>query len=229
MTGSRIPTVEVPDEEQGIIASLIRLTDPALDALERALCEATPTLDRQDLVSQLRREPLLAEISDLNEIVGSLVSFVGTAYSGHFGAVEFAKLVVDAIQKDDVIEMPDAEAEILRARLARLASSKCLELIAKGNILLRANDRNYRSAQITTDMRPVYLGEEVKVSAGLILHQLAIKTSHNGKSDTVFVTLDSADLVSFSRVISRAMKKEKALSDFAGESGTPVLTPPSEE
>ena len=229
MTGSRIPAVEVPDEEQGIIASLIRLTDPALEALERALCDATPTLDRQELVSKLRREPLLAEISDLNEVVGSLVSFAGTAYSGHFGAVELAKLVVDAIQREDVVEMSDAEAELLRARLARLANSKCLELIAKGNMLLRANDRNYRSAQITTDMRPVYLGEDVKVSAGLILHQLAVKTSHNGRSDTVFVTLDSADLVSLSRVISRAMKKEAALSDFAEKSGTLVLRPPSEE
>lgn len=229
MTGSRIRTVGVPDDEQGIIVSLIRLTDPALDGLERALCEATPTLDRQSLVSQLRREPLLAEISDLDEIVGSLVSVVGTAYSGHFGTDEFVKVVVEAIKKDNVVDMSDAEAEILRTRLARLANSRCLELIAKGNILLWANDRNYRSAQIATDMRPVYLGEDVKISAGLILHQLAIKTSQNGEPDTVFITLDSEDLTSLSRVISRAMKKEKALSDFAEKSGTPVLTPPSGE
>jgi hypothetical protein len=138
----------------------------------------------------LRREPLLAEISDLDEIVVSLVNVVGTAYSEHFGTDEFVKAVVDAIQKDNVVDMSDAEAEVLRTRLARLANSKCLELIAKGNILLWANDRNYRSAQITTDMRP---------------------------------------LVSFSRVISRAMMKEKALRGFAEKSGTPVLTPPSEE
>jgi hypothetical protein len=177
----------------------------------------------------LRREPLLAEISDLDEIVVSLVNVVGTAYSEHFGTDEFVKAVVDAIQKDNVVDMSDAEAEVLRTRLARLANSKCLELIAKGNILLWANDRNYRSAQITTDMRPVYLGEDVKVSAGLILHQLAIKTSHNGNSEKIFLMLDSEDLVSFSRVISRAMMKEKALRGFAEKSGTPVLTPPSEE
>lgn len=229
MNTSRIHSVDVPEDEQGIIASLVRLTDPALADLERALCQAVPTLDRENLIEQLRREPALAEVSDLNEIVGSLVNVAGTAYSAHIETNEFVQVVVDAIQNDHVIELSDSDAHVLRDRLARLVASRCLELIAKGNLLLRANDRNYRSAQITTDLRPVCLGEDLKVSAGLILHQLAVRISHNGRSETAFFTLDAEDLASLSRVISRAVKKEKALRELANKSGTPILTPVSEE
>jgi hypothetical protein len=229
MTVSRIRSVEVPEDEQGVIARLARLTDPALDGLERALCQATPTLDRENLISQLRREAILGEVVDLDEIVGSLVNVASTAYSGHVKTGDFVQVVVDAIQNDHVIELSDSDAQVLRDRLTRLAGSRCLELIAKGNLLLRANDRNYRSAQIATDLRPVCLGEDLKISAGLILHQLAIRASHNGRSETVFFALDSEDLNSLNRVVSRAIKKEKALRDLAEKSETPILTPVSED
>jgi len=229
MTTSRIRSVDVPEEEQGIIAQLTRLTDPALEGLERALCRATPTLDRENLVSQLSQEPVLAEVADLGEIVASLVNVASTAYSGHIQTSEFVQVVVDTIKNDHVIELSDSDAQILLDRLTRLAGSKCLELIAKGNLLLRANDRNYRSAQITTDLRPVFLGEDLKVSAGLILHQLAVHASHNGRSETVFFALDSEDLTSLGRVVSRAIEKEKSLRDIAAKSEIPILTVDSEE
>jgi hypothetical protein len=229
MTTSRIRSVDVPEDEQGIIAQLTRLTDPALEGLERALCRATPTLNRESLISELRREPALAEVADLDEIVASLVNVASTAYSGHVETSEFVQVVVNTIQNDQVIELSDSDAKVLRDRLTRLASSKCLELIAKGNLLLRTNDRNYQSAQITTDLRPVFLGEDLNVSAGLILHQLAVRSSHNGRSETVFFALDSEDLTSLSRLVSRAVEKEKALRDLAAKSGTPILTAVSEE
>jgi len=229
MTASRIRSVDIPDNEQGVIVQLARLADPALEGLERALCMATPTLDRENLVSQLRREPILAEVTDLDEIVSSLVSMASTAYSGQIEPSEFVKAVVGAIQNDDVIEISDKDAQVLCDRLTRLAGSKCLELIAKGNLLLRANERNYRSAQIISDLRPVYLGEDLKISAGLILHQLAIHGSHSGRSETVFFTLDSEDLVSLKRAVSRATTKDKVLRNHAEKAGIPILTPGSEE
>ena len=229
MTTSRIRSVDVPEDEQGILARLLRLADPALEGLERALSQAVPTLDRENLVSQLCREPALAEVADLDEIIGSLVNVASTAYSGQVGTSEFVQVVVDAIQNDHVIELSISDAQILRDRLVRLAGSKCLELIAKGTLLLQTNDRNYLSAQITSDLRPVYMSQELKVSAGLILHHLSVRASHNGRPETVFFTLDSEDLSSLNQVISRAVKKERALRDLAEKSGTPVLNPVSEE
>jgi len=229
MKPPRIHAVEIPNEEQGIIASLLRLADPALEGLEHALCEAKPTLDRQDLTSQLRREPALAEISDLDEIVRSLVNVAGTAYSGQVPVEEFVQIVVDAIRSDQVVELSDTDAAVLSERLTKLASSRCLEVIAKGSFLLRQNDRNFQTAQIATDMRPICLGTDLKVSAGLILHQLAIHTTRNGRREAIFVTLDSNDLAAMSEVVSRATKKERSLREFADSAKIPILIPVTED
>jgi hypothetical protein len=225
MKSPRIRSVEIPDEEQGVFASLARLADPALEGLERALRDAIPTLDKQKLVSQLRRETLLAEVQDLEDIVGSLVSVAGTAYSGQVNIDEFADQVVDAIRNDRVIEITKAEANVLAERLKRLSKIPCIEIVAKGNSLLRANNQNFQSAQIVTDLRPVCLGDELNVSAGIILHQLAIRAFHNGEAETVYFTLDSEDLSSLSEVVARALRKERSLRQFADSTATPILIP----
>ncbi len=229
MTTTRINSIEIPADEQGTLASLLKLTDPALAGLERALSEAMPTLDRQALISHLRKEPDLAEVSDLDNIVSSLVSLAGTGYSWQVDTDVIVQAVVEEIKSDRVVELSDSDEEILRGRLARLSKSKCLELIAKGNILLRANDRTFRSAKVITDLRPICSGDDLKVAAGVIVHQLAIRASHNGKTDTIYFALDTEDLVSAGDVIARAIKKEKALREFADSSNTPILTPAAEK
>ncbi|MHB1743861.1 MAG: hypothetical protein ACYCPO_15550 [Acidobacteriaceae bacterium] len=229
MTVTRINSIEIPEDEQGTLASLLRLTDPALAGLERALSEATPTLDSEKLVSHLRKEPHLAEVKDLDDIIGSLVTIAATSYSRHVNTDEIVQAAVATIKSDHVVELSDSEGEILANRLSRLAKLKPLELIAKGNILLRENDRIFRSAKVITDLRPICSGDDLKVAAGVIIHQLAIRAFHKGKSDTIYFALDSEDLVSVGDVIARAIKKEKALREFADSSSTPILTPAAEK
>jgi hypothetical protein len=229
MKAHQIRSIEIPDDEQGVLAGLARLADPALDGLERALNKAVPTLDKRSLVAQLRLEPLMADVPDLENIIGSLVSFAGTAYSGQIDVDEFADIVAQEIRNDGVIELSSSETSLLAERLKRLTRIECLEIIAKGNVLLRANDRNFQSAAIASDLRPVCFGSELRVAASVILHQLAIKTSHNGRPETIYIALDSEDLASLEEVVTRAAKKERSFREFLGRSATPVLVPPAGE
>jgi hypothetical protein len=229
MTTDRIRSVEVPDDEQGTLISLVRLADPALDVLDSALCEAAPTLDRQELIARLRREPLLAEVSDLDEIVSSLVNVVGTAYSGRISIELLAQAVVEAIQNDHIVDLSETDARILLSRLVRLGKSPCLEVIAKANLLSRDNERSFRSAQIVSDFRPVYSGEDLHVAGGLIMHTLSFRSIHNGRAETLYITMDSADLLTMREVITRAIRKDGVLREFLANSKTQILTPASDE
>jgi hypothetical protein len=228
MTTKRIHSVEVPEDEQGILASILRLSDPALDGLERALCQARPTLDKSELISQLREEPSLANVQDLSQIVGSLLSIAGTAYSGGTAIDELLDAVIDGIKNDDVVELSDSDAQIMKFRLAKLAKTKSVELGAKAIQLLGANDRSFDSARVITDFRPIYSGDGANVAAGVIVHQLAIRSSHNGRTEATYIALDSTDLASLGASVTRALKKDKSLRDFARASSTPILTPPPE-
>jgi hypothetical protein len=228
MTTTRIQSVEIPAEEQGVLASLLRLSDPALNGLELTLSQARLTLDREELISQLREDPTLADVRDLEGIVGSLVNIAGTGYSAEVSTDEVVDAVMATIKKDDVVELTEADAEGLKQLLARLAKLKPIELIAKANELSRANERSFHSARIVTDLRPICAGEDVRVAGAVVVHQLSIRASRNGRRESTYFTLDSIDLADFSAVISRAVKKDKALREFANASNTPVLTPPAE-
>jgi len=225
MTLNRIQSLDIPEDEQGVLASLLRLSDPALEGLHRALNQATLTLNREDLISQLRKDSDLSEISDLDEIVGSLISIAGTAYSGDFSTDEVLDVLISTIKSDAVVDLTDTDAEMLKKRLETLSKSKPIELIAKASELSRTNDRSFRSARIVSDLRPICLGEDAQVAAAIIVHQLVIRASRNGERESTYFALDSTDLAALSAAVSRAIKKDKALREFATASATPILTP----
>jgi hypothetical protein len=228
MTTTRIQSVDVPTEEQGVLANLLRLSDPALTGLELALSNVRPTLHRDELISQLRDDATLADVQDLEGIVGSLINIAGTGYSAGASTDDVVDAVITTIQVDNVVELTEPEIGSLRKLLVRLARLKSIELIAKAIELSRANDRSFHSVRIVTDLRPICSGEAARVTGAVIVHQLALRASRNGRRETTYFTLDSADLAEFNEVLTRAIKKDKALREFANASNTPVLTPPSE-
>jgi hypothetical protein len=136
--------------------------------------------------------------------------------------------VISTIKNDQIVDLNDSEAETLKKRLASLAKSKSIELIAKASELSRTNDRSFRSARIVSDLRPICLGDDAHVAAAVIVHQLAIRAFRNGKRESTYFALDTADLAALSAAVSRAVKKDKSLREFAAASVTPILTPQSD-
>jgi hypothetical protein len=225
MSHRTIRSVEIPDEEQGVLASFLKLSDLALEGLEQALRRATPTLDTEALISQLRAEPTLADVPDLTEVVGTLINIAGTSYSAGTSVDETLDVVIKSIKDGDIVKLTEVDAEILKVRLARLVKSTSVDLVAKASELLRANDRTFQSVRIATDLRPIYSGDNLSVAGGVIIHQLAIRATRNGRRETTYYALDSIDIQALNAVISRAMKKDKALREYASAATTPILSP----
>lgn len=225
MATNRIQSLEIPGEDQDTLASLLKLSDPALRGLETAISQAKPTLYRDELVSQLRGEPSLAKVDELERIVESLIRIAGTSYSAEANIDEVIDAVIATVMHGNAVKLSDADVDNLKKLLIRLAKLKPIELIAKASILSRANDRSFRSVRIVTDLRPICSGEDVQVTGGVIVHELAIRASHNSNREWTYFALDSADLAKFQSAISRAIKKDKALREFANRSNTPILTP----
>lgn len=228
MASSQIKSLDIPKEEQGTLANILKLTGPMLDGLEQALSEVVPTLDAENLISQLRREQSLADIPDLEEIISSLLSIAGTGYSAGVSTDEILDAVIASIKDDDVVDLSEPDAEILKGRLARLAKSKSIELLAKATELLQANERTFLSARIVSDLRMVCTGDDATVAAAVIVHQLAITANRNRRRETTHIVLDSLDLEGLKAVVARAEKKDKALREYANASGTPILSPERE-
>lgn len=225
MTYRRIRSLQIPEDEQGTLANVLRLKDPDLGGLEQALARVTPTLDKRKLMSDLRSDQVLANIADLEGIVGSLINIVSTAYSAGVDVDQILDAVITSIREDEVVDLGAADGEILKSRLMRLAKSRSIELIAKGSELLQTNERTFQSARIISDLRMVCSGNETDVAAAVVVHQLALTTYHNNESETIFITLDSLDLESLKGTIIRAAAKDRSLREYANRAGTPVMSP----
>lgn len=222
---SRTHAIEVPEDEQAVLVSLLALTAATLAGLESALNRAKPTLETKSLVGELQNDPLIAEVPDLEQIVESLMKLAGTAYSESLSASLVIEAVIEAIRDGDVAELSDTDGDRLSALLQRLSQTTSLEIVTKAGMLLREGDRSFRSVRVVSALRPICAGEDLSVSAGVIVHQLAIRALRNGRRETTYFDLDSDDLASVIDVVSRALRKDKALRAFAARSETPILLP----
>ena len=155
----------------------------------------------------MRGEASLAEVGDLEGIVGALINIAGTGYSAGSDTEDVVEAVIATIKSDNVVELSEAEVENLKGLLARLARLKPIELVAKASELSRANDRTFHSARVVTDLRPICSGDDAQVAGAVIVHQLAIRASRNGRRESTYFTLDSIDLAELNEVITRAVKK----------------------
>lgn len=226
MTTNRINLLEIPREEQGLLSSLLKLSGSGIEGLESALNQIQPTLVQDSLISQLKANPNLANVSDLEGILKALIGVASTAYSVGATTDDVVDAAVATIKDDNVVELSDEDAEALKERLKRLERLHALELIAKGSQLIRASERTFLSAKVYSDLRPIFVGEETQVAGAVIVHQLAVRSLRNGRREYTYFMLDSSDLAELQEVISRAVKKDKALRDLAACSKVPVLSPP---
>jgi len=225
----RIESIAIPSEDQRTFAGILKLPGAAVQALEVGLRKAVPTLERDALISELRREPSLGDIEDLESLVGAFLSLAGTAYAGGMPVEEVVDFVVGQLDSDEVIDLSESDRESLKAILYKLAKTESIQIVAKARQLLLANDRNFEKVKIVTDLRPVFSGDEMVIAGEVIIHQLTIQAQHNGRMETTFVALDSIDLASLHDEVARALSKDKSLRQFAKVSQTPMLTPAGDE
>jgi predicted RNA binding protein with dsRBD fold (UPF0201 family) len=223
---NRIQSLDIPDEEQETLASLAKLKDSTLLQLASALRELTPTLVREDLLSQLRQNPALKGMKELDSIVRTLINIAGTAYSAGIDASEVVDAVIETIKSEEVTDLSDEDAKILRKRLNSLEKTDSISLVAKASELLKASERVFHSGKINSDLRPVCLREETTVGGAVVVHQLAVRSVRNGRREYTYFALDSLDLKDLGDTIARAIKKDSALRELAACSKLPVLSPP---
>lgn len=228
MTTKKIHLLDIPKEEQELLSSVLKLSGSGVEGLEAALSQTQPTLAQESLISQLRQNPNLASVSDLDGILSALINVAGTAYSLGASTDDLVDAAVATIRDEDVVELSDAEAESLKERLKRLERLQTLELIAKGSQLIKASERTFLSARIYSDLRPIFVGEETQIAGAVVVHQFAVRSLRNGRREYTYFMLDSSDLDELQKVISRATKKDKALRELAACSKAPVLSPPME-
>ncbi|MDX6484221.1 MAG: hypothetical protein QOE95_1992, partial [Gaiellaceae bacterium] len=102
--------------------------------------------------------------------------------------------------------------DLLSRRLNKLLSVESMMVGAKSYILLFDHDRNFRSARVLTDIRPVFFDEAEKTpSAAMIIHHLKVTYLEGDMSKDLYIAMDNKDIKRLIAVLARAEMKAKTL------------------
>ncbi len=171
-------------------------------------------------VDALGREAIQAapSLEDVDDIVVTLLGL--TTEIRHLPAEEIAQLLHDALDAD---ALGGAAVDVDRVVevVARLTSTRALRTSANAHEVLAQHDRNFQSARIFTDLRPLFdTNPEQPPSGAVIVEMLQLETwSGDGQTETVRVAMDRTDLLELRAVIERAIKKTDSLRRLMEQSG----------
>jgi hypothetical protein len=119
------------------------------------------------------------------------------------------------------LELDDEARTRLCSRAESILTTNVYETTAVATDLQTQNGRNYQSARIVTDVRPVF-GEDLDAdpSGAVIVETLQVQTwTRDGDTELIFVSMDEADLKQLHATVERALKKTATLKRFIDETG----------
>jgi uncharacterized membrane protein len=133
--------------------------------------------------------------------------------------------VAKRLSESTDLELGQQARAQLRRRAAAILETDVLKTTAVATDLQTQNPRNFQSAKIVTDIRPVF-GDEVNVRplGAVIVETLQIQTwTRDGNSELIFVSMDEKDLTQLREIVDRALVKTKTLSTLLSGQNLPYF------
>ncbi len=163
----------------------------------------------------MRASPSLYPVDDV------IVTLLGlTTETRDLDPSEMTQLLRDALGGES---SGGVEVEVGRVVhvVAALTSSRALRTSANAHEVLAQHDRNFQSARIFTDLRPLFGADPDRPPSGaVIVEMLQLETwSGDGRTETLRVAMDRADLLELRAAIDRAIRKTDSLRRLMEESG----------
>jgi hypothetical protein len=201
--------ISVPPPFRAALAAVARMGDPTFD----------------DLATRLEAAANFAQVSTLAEVVKGAMSVDDAVQSERLvqALISLAPQVVDdessafpiGISNAPEFDLSAEQRLSFASRLERLLRVPAVATTSKALQLLTQNERNYQSARVVSDIRPVF-GPDIKAApAGAVITQvLQLRTwSADGDTDTEYVAMDEADLRELRDVVDRALIKTQTLRE----------------
>jgi len=214
--------VTLPEPVRPAITWLAQAPEVGVGRLLSALDLARPRLLYatfiDDVLNQMNvTQPVRQQWANVIEALLSLST--GREYLG-WAFTDFADGVAGSF---DIQLEENGRARI--ARILREALSKpTLIITAKAWGLYTSAERNYGSAKVITDMRPVFVEAIESPAAWLIVHTLQITFQSEQRGHEFQLAMDDRDLVQLQDTLARAQTKSASLRDQAERLNLSVLS-----
>ena len=203
----------IPERVQEGLAKLQDLSPESADSLLNALQNAQPSLRHKPLADAVALQLPSSDRIAIVEIVRSVLSI--SHYRQTFDKT-VQETVSDVMSSED-FTITNENKQIFEKRLNDLLGVEALCITSKANDILTNHQNVLVSAQIVTDVRPIFKDNPTATpTAALIIHTLKVTYRQDREKSDFFVALDTEDLADLRKAIDRAEAKAESLKKVLG-------------
>lgn len=222
-----IAPIPVPESLRPAIQTVLDLDQKTADSVLEALKRVTPSLDSDELASQLKG--LLKGVIDEGKtelLTSGLLAITSGPLAAEVNPSEFA----EALAASPDLKVPPGRRAAVRDRFLSFMGIDPVLVAARALDVVNEHPALFVSARILSDLRPVFGSDvDARPSAAVIVHNLRITYSSARRQKQFFVALDAEDLDSLESAISRARRKAKSISSILRSVDVPDVSPRGKE
>jgi hypothetical protein len=205
--GFRQPMADIAGLEDDVASSLVEVL--------RALPPYAPVTEIQRVVQQT--------VGDSTDSSPDAIAAALLSLRGQFRQLSGEDLA-ELVSESEELNVGDARP-LLKDRLGDLLSTDVLNTTGVAVDLQTQHQRNFQSARIFTDIRPVFQHDlQDGPSGAVIVETLQLLTwNRTAGGEELYIAMDEDDLLELQRVVERAVAKTDALRAFLNEKGLPYF------
>lgn len=218
--------LRIPSRHAPALAKFLTLPPEETAMLLKAIREGGPSSDISGLVEIIAGK-LSIERGRVGEIIDVLISLQGAREDLGLSVTDFVSTLRSALESSDHGDLkrltPDWES-FSKTVSAALADDTALAVSAKAADVMTEHAKQFCTARVLTDLRPVFHGEIRKNEPLFVtVHTLKVVYHENGQHLEIFIALDRDDLEQLGKIADRAIQKEDSLKELASDKGLKTL------
>lgn len=209
----------IPIRYQSGFNILLKMNIDLFNELQSKLDSVKDAYTLNDLVSQVAQNDNSINQDDLKEIVTSIKSILTLIEKDDIKPEDIANDIFSLIESDKAenIKYDNESKDDFIYKITSLIQNKCLGLTSKASEVLTANQNNFISAKIITDIRPIFSDDATQSPRVVsIVHDLKLhyEDSQCSEHKDIYISLDINEINILTDLLKRAVEKEKSIIDM---------------
>lgn len=198
---------------------LAALDPEALKSLSQEMGSMGSSLNFEATVQRLTSRLPNVDETEMAYMLNALVSWLAWKETTGVPLTELVNQIVEIALSKKIIESSD-RAKFSATVESLLGDPGSLSITARALDVSSEYDKVFFEARILTDLRSVFLGDDVSRPKGMIvMHNLKISFSENGEKRDIYITLNNRELDELASVVERAQEKARGLGVLLNEVG----------
>jgi hypothetical protein len=215
----------IPKELRAGMAEILEISDQSFNEIASVLIDAPLAFQYEELADKVRDKFKSISQDAIEDMFQTLIMLYTVRDTAGVPSDDFINDIVEGIEEDDA-ELKEALSRLtpdrFRERLSILLSNKALAFTAKACSKQNAHEKTFCSAQMLTDVRPVFgsNGNAAPVAA-IPIHTLSISYHHGRILKEIFIALDADDLDTLEGLIYQAREEANQLKSILSRAEVP--------